>query len=143
MRKILITFVPGLIAAGAGGYLGHLAAGWLIGQGRDAPMLPGALAGLACGFCSIDRSRVRAGLCALIALAAGLLSYWKLWSPPFETDGSFLDLIKNVHRLLPYTLIMLGLGTFLGFWWGRESTNPWRHRFATTDRSSTRSVNDE
>jgi hypothetical protein len=128
MRKTL-TFVPGLVAACAGGALGYFAFSWIRSQGFFAPVIPGAFAGLACGFCSIDHSRIRGVLCALIAFLAGMISYWLDFIPPFETDGSLPDLIFKCYRLPPITQIMLGLGTLLGFWWGRETTNPWRHRF--------------
>ena len=131
MRKNLVRFVPGLVGACVGGLVGYYLFAWITRQGFFALVVPGAVAGLACGFCSVDHSKVRGVLCALIALAAGVLSYWNFFSPPFDTDGSLLDLIKNGHRLPPITLIMLVLGTFLGFWWGRETTNPWRHRFAS------------
>jgi fructose-specific phosphotransferase system IIC component len=131
MRKILVTFIPGLVAGCVGGVIGFFVFDWIRQQGFFAPVIPGALAGLACGFCSVDHSKVRGILCALIAFAAGMTSYWLRFSPPFETDGSLLDLIKNCYQLNPVTQIMLALGTVLGFWWGRETTSPLRHRFAS------------
>ena len=130
MRKILVTFVPGLVGACLGGVVGYYAFAWITQKGFFALVVPGALAGLACGFCSVDHSKIRGGICALIALSAGMVSYWKLFSPSFETNGSLLDLVINCYRLNPVTQIMLALGTFLGFWWGRETTFPWRHKFA-------------
>jgi hypothetical protein len=132
MLRVLLRFVPGLLAACLGGVAGYFLTLWISQKGFYAPVFPGALAGLACGFCSVDHSKVRGVLCALIALAAGVLSYWLLFSPPFETDGSLSDLVAHAHQLNPVTQIMLVLGALLGFWWGRESTCPWRDRFAST-----------
>ena len=129
--KVLVTFVPGLVGACVGGVIGYYVALWISRQGFFAPVIPGAFAGLACGFCSFDHSKIRGILCALIAFAAGIISYWKTFSPPFETDGTLLDLVAQCHHLQPLTQILLVLGTFLGFWWGRETTNPWRYRFAS------------
>jgi hypothetical protein len=133
MLKILVTFVPGLIGAAVGGVLGFYAYDWIRQQGFFALVIPGALAGLACGFCSVDHSKIRGGICALIALMAGFISYWRTFNPAFETDGTLIDLISKSYQLNPVTQIMIALGTFLGFWWGRESTNPWRHRFASAE----------
>jgi hypothetical protein len=130
MRKILVTFVPGLVGACLGGVAGYYAFSWITRQGFFALVVPGALAGLGSGFCSVNHSRVRGILAGLIALVAGVVSYWHDFSPPFDTDGSLRDLVMHLHQLPPITLIMLAVGTFLGFWWGRETTNPWRHRFA-------------
>ena len=143
MPRFLVTFVPGLVGACVGAVLGYFAFAWMTSQGFFALVIPGALAGLACGFCSVDHSKARGVLCAVLALGAGFVSYWRQFSPPFETDGSLLDLVRQVHRLTPVTLLMLGLGTFLGFWWGRESTSPWRHRFAAKPASPNPSVIDE
>jgi hypothetical protein len=128
MKKILLTFVPGLIGGAVGGYLGSLIFKWIWNQGLYAPVIPGALAGLLCGFCSINNSKIRGVLCSLIALMSGLLTEWKYTNPPVKTD-SFVDFVAHFHEQIPLTLILVGLGTFLGFWWGRETTFPWRHRF--------------
>jgi len=129
MRKLLIVFVPGLVGASVGGALGYWIEDWIRYQGFYAAVIPGALAGLVCGFLSLDHSRIRGVLCALIALGSGIITEWKLFSPPVKTDGTLLDFIAHFHQETPITLIMIGLGTFLGFWWGRESTFPWRGRF--------------
>jgi MFS family permease len=130
MQKVLIRFVPGLVAACVGGFLGFFAFDWITKHGFFALVIPGSLAGLACGLCSVDHSKIRGGICALIALAAGFISYWLTFKPGFETDGSLVDLVMKSYQLNPVTQIMIALGTFLGFWWGRESTFPWRHKFA-------------
>ena len=129
MPKTFMTFVPGLLGAALGGYLGSMVVYWVRQQGFYAPVIPGALAGLLCGYLSIDPSRIRGVLCGLIALASCLLTEWTYFLPPVETDG-FLNFLAHFHQQPPLTLIMIGLGTFFGFWWGREATNPWRGRLA-------------
>jgi hypothetical protein len=130
MRKVLIEFVPGLLGACGGAILGFFVVNWIRSQGFYAPVIPGALAGLACGFCSLDHSKTRGVLCALIALSASVITEWKLFAAPVETDGTLVQFIAHFHQQPPVTLIMVGLGTFLGFWWGRETTSPWRDRFS-------------
>lgn len=137
MRKTLLTFLPGLVGGIVGGYLGSLVVSWIRGQGYYAPVIPGALAGLACGFLSLNHSRIRGIACALIALAAGVLTEWKYFAPPVETDGSLGAFVVSFPQQLPITLIMVALGTFLGFWWGRETTSPWRGRFLEDAPKST------
>ena len=58
-----------------------------------------------------------------------MLTEYRYFLPPVATEG-FVDFLGHFHQQPPLTLIMVGLGTFLGFWWGRESTCPWRDRFA-------------
>ena len=131
MRKILVDFVPGLLGGLVGGVLGYFIFGWLLRYGLWAPVIPGAAAGLCCGLLSITHSVARGALCAVEALVIGVVSNWLLLNPPFETDGSLKDYSTKLFQLPPPTLLMLALGIFLGFWWGRESTFPWRHRFAS------------
>lgn len=132
MRKLFLDFVPGLIGAtiaACGGY-------WIVWrvsqQNLYMPVLPGAFAGLACGFLSVSSSKVRGILCAGIALGAGLYTQWKVLLRRVETDGSFLDFLAHIHTETPVTLAMLAIGTFLGYWWGRETTSPWRGRFKSS-----------
>ena len=131
MRKILVDYVPGLLGGLVGGVIGYFIVDWIRQQGFYAPVIPGALAGLGCGFLSVTNCRIRGVLCALIALAAIVVTEWKLFSPPVQTDGSLLDFAKHFPQEPPLTLIMTVLGTFLGFWWGRETTSPWRGRFTS------------
>jgi hypothetical protein len=132
MRKVLIQFVPGLVAAGVGGVLGYFITSWFKYYNLYAPVIPGALAGLACGFCSLDHSKIRGVLCALISLSACVVTEWILFLPPVKTDGSLSEFVAHFHQQPPPTLLMIGLGTFLGFWWGQETTSPWRSRFSKT-----------
>jgi len=121
MRKILVDFLPGLAGGLVAGYLGYLAVGFLMGQtGFWVPILPGAFAGLACGQLSRVPSRARGALNGLIALGVAIFAQWKLFSPPFEFDGSLLGYLPHLHQLPILTLVVLALNGLLGFWWGRE-----------------------
>jgi hypothetical protein len=103
------------VLAGAllGGLLGHLAFGWLVRQGFYGLVLPGGLVGLGAGI-FVGRSRWLAGVCAALALAVGLYSEWRYF--PFVADNSLSYFLCHLHMLRPVTLLMLVVGTFLGFW---------------------------
>ncbi len=132
MRKILATFVPGLIGSILGGLLGYFAVDWLRQQGFYTIVLPGALAGLGCGVFSWTHSRIRGVIVAVEAAAFGLVSEWLLmYGPREKTLDNFLGFLGQFNKEPLITPIMLGIGVFLGFWWGREATFPWKHRLAT------------
>ncbi len=126
MRKLFLDFVPGLVGAGLAATAGYSIVYWVSQQGLYAPVIPGALAGMACGFLSVRTSETRGGFCAVVALAAGLITQWKLLMRRVNTDGSFLDFLAHIQTETPFTLIMIGFGTAVGFWWGREANSPWR-----------------
>lgn len=122
MKRFAFEVVPGLVAGLVGGLVGFLLFRWITTQGFYAPVLPGALTGLACGLASRTDSNLRGALCAIEALLVGLVAEWKLFPLQVENDGSFPTFLKHLGSEPPITLIMLGLGGFLGFWWGREWT---------------------
>ena len=117
-----------------GGGFGYLVTAWVVRQGYDAPVLVGAFAGLGCGMVSRTDSNPRGILCAVIALVGGLLAQWKLFTFPFTVDGSLREYVANLHKIPPITLLLIALGGFLGFWWGREWT--FRPRRSRTDASA-------
>lgn len=145
MRKILIDFVPGLVGSVIGGLLGYFLVDWLRRQGFYTIVLPGALAGLGCGFFSLTHSKARGVLCALEAAAFGLVTEWLvMYGPKEKTLDNFLGFLAQFQNEPWVTIVMLALGVFLGFWWGRETTNPWRHRLAPDEAKATsRPVTDE
>jgi hypothetical protein len=134
MRKILVTFIPGLIGGLVGGFLGYYLVGALWKQGFYTVVLPGALAGLGCGLCSWTNSTTRGLICALEAAAFGLVTEWLVMYGPRESSlENFVGFIRQFDREPWVTDLMLGIGVFLGFWWGREATFPWRHRFGSAE----------
>ena len=126
MKQILLI-VPGLVAGVVGGVLGVFLFAWVWKQGFYALILPGALAGLACGLCSPwGDSNLRGALNGVIALFSGLVAEWRAY--PFIADESFAYFLQHATKLRTLTLILLGIGTFIGFWWGRERIGPKRRR---------------
>ena len=123
MRKVLIEYVPALFGGVIGGVAGYFIVAWISDQGFYAPVLPGALAGLGCGLLARTDSNVRGALCAVEALVAGLVVEWLVFYRPREkTLGIFLEFVGQLGKEPMITKILLALGVFLGFWWGRECT---------------------
>ncbi len=121
MRRYVQEFVPGLLA----GLIAGIAGSWLMGylmatQGLRVPILPGALAGLACGQTSAFYSRRRGVINALFVLGVVVYAQWKLFDPPFDFDGSLTQYVLHLHQLPPLTLILFAVNVVLGYWWGRE-----------------------
>lgn len=102
-----------LLAALAGGCLGHLGFVWAIRQGFYAIVLPGALVGLSASLFPA-RSVAVPVACGVFALAAGVYSEWSVL--PFARDPSLGYFLQNLHQLKPVTLALIALGTAIGFW---------------------------
>jgi fructose-specific phosphotransferase system IIC component len=123
MRKLLIDFVPGLIGGVVGGIAGYFLVYWISQQGFYAPVLPGALAGLGCGLASRTDSLPRGIACAVLAVIVGLITEWLVFYRPVETTfANFQGFLTQFPKEPMVTKLLLGLGVFLGFWWGRECT---------------------
>ncbi len=99
-----------LTAAVAGGVIGYFAFQWLLGYGLYAMILPGGLVGLGAGI-GKSKSLVIAVACGLIALAFGIFTRWR-----FNVDVSLGYFLTHLSDLSPVTLLMLAVGTFIGFW---------------------------
>jgi hypothetical protein len=102
-----------IIAAVFGAILGYLGFVWMADQGVYALALPGCLLGLGAGMAG-NRSQSLANVCGLGALGLGLFAEWKRF--PFAVDDSLSYFVLHVHHLQPWTMLMLGVGTILGFW---------------------------
>ncbi len=105
--------VGAIAGALVGGVLGHLAFVWLIGQGFYALILPGGLVGLGAGLARYGNLTI-AILCAFIACAITIVSEWRVF--PFVADESLPYFVTHLYQLKPLTLIMIVLGTVIGFW---------------------------
>jgi hypothetical protein len=112
----------GLAGAATGGVLGYLAFGWLAAQGFYALALPGVLLGLGAGVLAKRRTTALAAVCAVLALALGVFAEWKHF--PFAKDDSLNYFVTHLLDLRPLTLIMIGLGSFGGFWFARPAAGP-------------------
>jgi len=113
VKDRLVGNVLTVCFACVGGVVGHLGFGLLLNQGFYAMVLPGGLAGLAAGI-PRSRSLVVPVLCGLLAIVAGLLTEYRF--APFLADGSFKYFLAHTLDLRPLTLLLIGLGGFLGFW---------------------------
>jgi len=82
-------------------------------------VIPGAFVGLGSGVLSSRKSMIRGILCGFGALALGLFVEWRSFNVSL---GYFL---MHVHKLQPLVLLMIAIGTFLGFRWGGEGFKPW------------------
>jgi hypothetical protein len=112
-RASAFTLLLGLVGAIVGGAIGYFAFFWISQQGFYALVLPGGLLGLGAGSFARARSIPLAVICCIAALGLGLYTEWRF--APFVVDGSFTYLVTHALDLKPITLIMLGLGTFLGY----------------------------
>lgn len=114
---VLTSWILGLCGAGVGAAFGSLVFVWLMRYGFYGLAAPGWLMGIACGFASRRGSWLLGVVCAALAVPVALLLEWKY--RPFIADPSLSYFLRNLHDLTPVTWLMLGLGTFLAFWFGR------------------------
>jgi hypothetical protein len=102
-----------LLGAAAGGLVRYLLFFAIARQGLYGLALPGGLLGLGAGVFK-TRSKVVPVACGLLALALGLFAEWRY--APFAADAGLGYFVSHVHRLRPVTLIMIAVGTLIGFW---------------------------
>jgi len=112
----VIVMARGALGAAVGGVAGYFVFGWILGQGFYALVLPGAFVGLGCGYATRRRSTACGVMSAVVALALGTVCEARF--RPFIADDSFQYFITHMHKLTPVTLIMLALGTMMGYWFG-------------------------
>jgi hypothetical protein len=121
--KPLVGLTLGVAGALAGGIAGYFAFGWLAGQGFYALALPGVLVGVGAGWFPRDRSMPLAIGCGILSLVLGVVAEWKHF--PFAKDESFVYFLSHLPDLRPFTLLMLAVGTFAGFWFAwRAGSKP-------------------
>jgi uncharacterized membrane protein YraQ (UPF0718 family) len=116
-NRELAVVARGMAGAVVGGLLGWGIFHLLVGQGLYGMVLPGAMIGLGCGAASGGVSNVNAVLCAVAALAVGLVleaSYF-----PFKDDSSLGHFFRNLGELRGMTWLMIVLGAFFAGWFGR------------------------
>ena len=107
----------GLLGAIIGGGAGWFVYFWLLNQGYDGLMIPGALVGV--GFSMLSRrSAWSFGLaCAVMGLGLMLACEWQALVK--YHDGPFLDFLANINKLNTPNKIMLAGGTLIAFWIGK------------------------
>ncbi|MDB5351616.1 MAG: hypothetical protein JWN86_2863 [Planctomycetota bacterium] len=122
MVRTAISILLSLVGAAVGAAVGVEVFVWLLSQSLYALVLPGACLGLGANLASRDRSKIRGVILGVVALALGIVTEW--WNRPFIADASFPYFLAHMTELLPWTLIMIAVGTVLAFWWGSQ-ISPW------------------
>ena len=117
INRVMSTTL-GVIGGIVGGVFGFVLFFWIVKQGFYAMVLPGASVGLGCGLLARHPSVPRGLACALAALMLGLYTEWVY--APFG-DDRFIYLAGHFYQLRPITLIMIGLGTALAYYLGRDA----------------------
>jgi hypothetical protein len=96
-----------------GGALGYFGFVVLLDYGFYALALPGGLLGLAAGIVP-TRSRIVPTVCALLAIAAGLLAEHRY--APFRADQGLGYFLVHAADLRPVTIVSIGAEGLIGFW---------------------------
>lgn len=109
---------PKAIAGAIGGaVIGYIGFSLMMKMGLYALVLPGAMIGLGCGAQSGAHSWPLAIFAGLAALCLTVFIEWHFF--PFVADESFGYFVSNLTDLRTGTQLMMGAGTFAGFWFGR------------------------
>ena len=113
MRDTALGLAGGIL----GGCLGYFLFSVVVRQGFYAIILPGALIGMGCG-CLSGRKSLSLGIaCAIGGLLLGIITEWRF--APFIKDKSLSFFLSNLHQLTRVTQILILVGSFLAFWFGR------------------------
>lgn len=116
----LATKIPlGILGAIAGGAVGFVLFRWLHSFGLYAFVLPGALAGLGCGFAAKSRLIIFSFIALVFGLIATVLAEWHTnW---FADDETLLYFVKNIHESRGgMALVSILLNCVAAFWLGRR-----------------------
>lgn len=102
-----------ILGAAIGGAVGYFAFFWIARQGFYGLILPGGCLGMGASIFNA-RSRGIPIACGVLAVALGFYAEWRF--APFVANGGITYFVSHLHQLQPVTLIMIGLGGFIGFW---------------------------
>ena len=119
MTRRIIDIILALIGAAVGAVAGYYTFWWILQQGLDALVLPGALVGCGAALLSRRGSKARGVLCAFVALGLGLYCEWS--HRPFNADESLTYFVVHAHLIAPIRIIMIALGVLFAFWFGQGS----------------------
>lgn len=109
MKDNLIAIAGAIV----GGVIGTFAFGFFLDRGLYAFAVPGGLAGIGAGVVK-NHARWVPVLCAAIALVAGIVAEGVY--RPFVADDSFIYYLKHIYEIETIGIVMIALGTIIGFW---------------------------
>jgi hypothetical protein len=118
IHRVMSTTL-GVIGGIVGGVFGFVLFFWISKQGYYALVVPGACVGLGCSLLARHRSVPRGVACAIAALLLGLYTEWRYET--FPVDDRFGYLVTHFYLLPLLTLIMIGLGTALAYYLGKDA----------------------
>jgi hypothetical protein len=119
MPRYLISNLLGIVGAILGGLAGFYTFGWLWKHGFYGLMIPGAFLGLGCSLLARHPSIARGAFCGIAGLGLSLFTEW--WFSWFKDDPSFRYFLTHVKDLDAVTLLMIGVGSAIAFWVGKEA----------------------
>ena len=125
MGRIFLSHALGLVGAAIGGVVGFYVYFWILRQGFDALVLPGALIGFGCGLLARHASTPRGLACGLAALLLGFLCDRQSLVNP---DPSVATYLAQTARLRPIVPIMIAVGALVAYWTGKGATFDWPAR---------------
>jgi hypothetical protein len=102
-----------LIGAAAGGLFGYALFLLLVRRGYHGLTVPGGLLGLGAGLFR-TKSKAIPIICGVAALVLGLFTQWRLEA--YFAGITLTDFLLHVHQLAPFTLLMIGAGSAIGFY---------------------------
>lgn len=116
----IATLARALCGAAIGGIVGYFAFAWFYNQGFYAMVLPGAALGIGCGAFVRGRFPALGIACGIAAVGLGLFTEWKFF--PFIKDDGLMYFLTHVHELKPVSLLMIGLGGVIAYYYGAGRT---------------------
>jgi hypothetical protein len=115
--------VLGLVGATLGAAAGYYLYGWILSQGYDAGVLPGAMLGAGFGLVARKQRQTFGVLCCVLGTLFGFFCEWSYF--PFVDDGSLPYFATHLQDLKPIKIIMIAIGGAAAFVLGRgRATDP-------------------
>lgn len=110
-------YLRAILGALVGAFLGYLGFSMLVQMGIYGMVIPGAMIGLGCGAQARGRSFALGAFAAMLSLVFSIFLEWHFF--PFSEDVSLSFFLANLTSLPAKTKLIMCIGTFAGFWFGR------------------------